>query len=121
MQDSITREITVNAKMDKVFAAITDPQQITQWFPDVVEGKLEVGQQPIFTFTSENHKARVYVEAIKPYSYFSYRWVPGAKGSIEDVLKVPNTLVEFSLEQLEIGTKVTVKESGFSSLPAVTG
>lgn len=118
MQDFITREITVKAEMKKVFTAITDPQQIIKWFPDVVEGSLEVGQQPIFSFTSENHKARIFVESIKPYKYFAYRWVLGTKEVVEDVLKEKNTLVEFFLEELEHGTKVTVKESGFAALPA---
>jgi uncharacterized protein YndB with AHSA1/START domain len=118
MQDSITREITVKAKKERVYAAITDPQQITQWFPDVIEGTLEVGQRPIFSFTSENHKTQIYVEAAKPFEYFAYRWVPGSSGIVGDVLKVPSTLVEFFIEEGDAGTKITVKESGFSLLPA---
>jgi uncharacterized protein YndB with AHSA1/START domain len=33
-------------------------------------------------------------------------------------MKVPNTLVEFFLEEMGTETKVIVKESGFASLPA---
>ena len=117
MQDQIVREITVKASKEKVYAAITDPKQIIKWFPDVVEGSLEVGQRPVFIFTSENHKTSIYVEASKPFEYFSYRWVPGSTGIVGDVLTVPSTLVEFILEDTEAGTKVTVKESGFASLP----
>ena len=118
MQDVITREIIVKAKKERVYAAITDPAQIVTWFPDVVEGgTLEVGQRPIFIFTEENHKTQIYVEAAKPFNYFAYRWVPGGVGIIGNVLAVPNTLVEFFIEEEQNGTKVTVKESGFSSLP----
>ncbi|MDB5204018.1 MAG: Aha1 domain superfamily [Candidatus Taylorbacteria bacterium] len=118
MQDSITCEIIVKANKERVYTAITDPKEITTWFPNVVEGAtLEVGERPIFIFTEENHKTQIYVEAAKPYEYFSYRWVPGSAGIVGDVLTVPNTLVEFFIEEQEDGTKVTVKESGFASLP----
>jgi uncharacterized protein YndB with AHSA1/START domain len=118
MQDIITREITVKAAKERVYKAITDPKEITTWFPDVVEGTLEVGERPVFQFTSENHRTSIYVESAKPFEYFAYRWVPGGAGIIGDVLKVPNTLVEFFIEEAEEGTKITVKESGFASLPA---
>ncbi len=117
MQDTIVREITVKAKKERVYSAITDPKQITQWFPDVIEGTLEVGQQPIFTFNGHG-KVRIYVTSAKPFEYFAYRWVPGSARFVGDVLKVPNTLVEFYIEESGAGTKVTMKESGFSSLPA---
>lgn len=119
MQDAIIREITVKATKERVYKAITDPKEIVTWFPDAVEGgTLEVGQRPIFVFNGENHKAQIYVEAAKPFEYFAYRWVPGSAGIIGDVLAVPNTLVEFHIVESEGRTKVTLKESGFASLPA---
>lgn len=118
MQDAIIREITVKATKERVYKAITDPKEIITWFPDAIEGSLEVGQRPILSFTSQNHKTQLYIEAAKPYEYFAYRWVPGSTGIVGDVLTVPSTLVEFRIEELEEGTKVTVQESGFSSLPS---
>lgn len=118
MQDVITREIMVKANKERVYEALTSPKQIITWFPDAIEGTLEVGQRPVFIFKNQNHKAQIYVEAAKPFEYFAYRWVPGAGGGLGDVLTVPNTLVEFIIEEQDGGTKVTVKESGFSSLPA---
>lgn len=118
MQDSITREITVKAPKERVYKAITDPTEITKWFPDKIEGTLEVGQSPMFIFTEFKHKTSVYIETAKPFEYFSYRWVPGSTGMVGDVRTAPNTLVEFFIEEMEQGTKVTVKESGFAALPA---
>jgi uncharacterized protein YndB with AHSA1/START domain len=119
MQDIITREIIVKAPKERVYAAITEPDQMITWFPDaILNGTLDVGQRPVFCFDGENHKASVYIEAANPFEYFAYRWVPGSAGIIGDVLEVPNTLVEFIIEELETGTRVTVKESGFASLPA---
>lgn len=118
MKDVITREIVVRATQERVYRAITEPAQIVTWFPDAIEGgTLEVGERPIFIFGSENHRSQIYVEASTPYSYFAYRWVPGSGGIVGDVLAVPNTLVEFIIESLVDGTKVTVRESGFASLP----
>jgi uncharacterized protein YndB with AHSA1/START domain len=118
MQDTIIREITVKANKERVYKAITDPKEIVTWFPDAIEGSaLEVGERPILNF-GEHGKSQIYVEAANPFEYFAYRWVPGSVGMIGDVLKVPNTLVEFHIEDLGEGAKVTVKESGFASLPA---
>lgn len=119
MQDVITKEITVKASKERVYEAITDPEQITSWFPDAVEGgSLEAGERPIFQFG--DLKTQIYVEAAKPFNYFAYRWVPGGVAMIGDVLTVANTLVEFFIEELPEGTKVTLKESGFASLPVET-
>lgn len=118
MQDVITREIMVKATQERVYRAISDPQQIVQWFPDeVLGGGLEPGERPIFVFSEHNHKAQTYIEDAKPYEYFAYRWVPGGASFDGDVLENPHTLVEFFIEEIPSGTKVTLKESGFASLP----
>jgi len=115
MQDTIVREITVDAPKKRVFAAISDPEQIIQWFPDAVEGKLEAGEQPVFDF-GEYGKNQVYIEAVEPDDYFAYRWIPGSNHFMGDARTQSNTLVEFRLEETETGTKVTLTESGFASL-----
>jgi len=119
MQDVITRSITVKASKERVFKALTDPKEIVVWFPESVEGgTLEVGQEPIFSFNGGTHKRRVHIEAVNPYDYFAYRWIPNASGEgVGDVLGIPNTLVEFSIEEIGGSTTITMKESGFASLP----
>ena len=119
MQDSIIKEITVKAPKERVYKAISDANELIKWFPDSIEGSMEVGQTPVFVFEGGSHKASVYIEKATPTDYFSYRWVPGGSNSFTgDVSTVPNTLVEFTLEEMGDETKVTVKESGFSKLPA---
>lgn len=115
MQDTIVREISVKADKERVYKAITDPKELIRWFPDAIEGTLEVGQRPILNF-GEHGKNQIYVVAAKPFDYFAYRWIPGSANYIGDVLAVPNTLVEFHIEELGDETKVIVKESGFASL-----
>ena len=118
MQDIIERVITVKAPRERIYKAISQPEEIVKWFPDALEeGTLEVGQNPVFTFNGHG-KARIHVEAARPVEYFAYRWIPGSGPLVDDVLVHPNTLVEFFIEELAEGTKITVKESGFASLPA---
>lgn len=115
MQDLIKKEITVKADAERVYEAIANPKKIIKWFPDSVEGEFKQGERPLLTFG--DLKTRIYVEAAKPFSYFAYRWVPGGIEMLGDVLKADNTLVEFFIEETPEGTKVTLKESGFASLP----
>lgn len=118
MQDAILREITLKTPKERVYQAITDPAQIIHWFPDAIEGSLEVGERAILTFAGHG-KSQIYVVAAQPFEYFAYRWLPGSAGTTDaDILSVPNTLVEFRIEESVEGTKVTLRESGFASLPA---
>jgi uncharacterized protein YndB with AHSA1/START domain len=120
MQDTIERQITIRAAKERVYNAITDPKQITSWFPESIDGTLEVGARPTIDF-GKDHKYQLYVESAQPYDYFAYRWVPanadGSIGFIGDVLAFANTLVEFRLSEDSKGTIVSLKESGFTSLP----
>jgi uncharacterized protein YndB with AHSA1/START domain len=116
MQNTITRELTINASKEKIYKALTDPTQLVQWFPNTIEGTLNVGDRPILGF-GEHGKNQIYVEAAQPFEYFSYRWIPGSNHFIGDVLTKPNTLVEFRLQESNGVTTVTMTESGFNSLP----
>ncbi len=116
MQDKIEREILIKTTKEFVYAAIADPKQIVAWFPDSIEGTLQAGERPLFVF--EGHgKSQTYIQAMQPYDYFAFRWIPGGSDFVGDVLAVPNTLVEFRIEESEGISKVTMMESGFASLP----
>jgi len=117
MQDSIQREIAIKAPKEKVYNAIADPSQIISWFPEAIDGSLDVGERPVFDF-GEYGKNQIYVEAAQPHEYFAFRWVPGGNHVLGDVLTMPHTLVEFRIAESEGVTTVTMVESGFSSLPA---
>ena len=117
MQDKIKRELTIYASKERIYEAIADPEQVTKWFPESLEGAYEVGAQPIFGF-GEHGKNQICIIAAQPHEYFAYRWVPGANHFLGDVLSVPNTLVEFHIEeQVDGSCKVTLTESGFAGLP----
>lgn len=117
MQNTIQREVSIKASKEKVYEAIANPEQVVKWFPNAIEGKYGVGENPVFVF--EGHgKAQVYVVAAKPYEYFAYRWIPGGSDFVGDVTTVPNTLVEFNIKEKEEGMcSVVMTESGFAELP----
>jgi uncharacterized protein YndB with AHSA1/START domain len=118
MQDFIQREIIMNASKERIYAAIATPELLVKWFPETIKGEYKVGERPIFGFGAHGEN-QVYIVAASPHEYFAYRWVPGANHFLGDVLKVPNTLVEFRIAEQPNGRcKVTLKESGFNSLPS---
>jgi uncharacterized protein YndB with AHSA1/START domain len=121
VQDSIEKEFVVRASKERVYAALTTPEQFVKWFSVGVEGKFETGERPIVDF-GEYGKFKIYVVAANPYDYFAYRCVDAStyspQGFFGDALAEPNTLVEFTLTAVSEGTKVHLKESGIAALPA---
>jgi uncharacterized protein YndB with AHSA1/START domain len=117
IQDTIQRELVLRAPKERVFQAIANPMLIVNWFPDKVEGTMSKGERSVFDFTDFG-KVAIHVVASDPHDYFAYRWVPSIGASEDDPLKQPNTLVEFRLEEVSYGTRLTLTESGFASLPA---
>jgi len=117
MQDIIQREIIIKATKERIYDAIANPEQVVMWFPETLEGNYKVGEQSIFGF-GEHGRNQVYIVDARPHEYFAYRWVPGANHFLGDVLSVPNTLVEFRIQEESEGLcKVTLTESGFEELP----
>ena len=117
MQNVIKREIIINARKEKVYDAIANPELVVLWFPKTLEGEYAAGKQPIFGF-GDHGKNQLYIVDAIPHEYFAYRWVPGAAHFLGDVLSVKNTLVEFHIEEQENSScKVTLTESGFAELP----
>ncbi|MFC3192623.1 SRPBCC family protein [Marinicella sediminis] len=118
MQNIIERSIRIQASKAAIYAALTEADKLTQWFPSSVEGDLTPGSQPLFGF-GEHGKSRVSIVAAEPHHYFAYRWVPGANHCEGDVSLVATTLVEFRISEAEGGfCEVKVTESGFNELPA---
>lgn len=118
--DVILREITIQAGIEKVFSAVTDPAQFAVWFSNGVEGDFNQGSQPVID-EGKYGKFRLAIIANQSPSYFAFRWVSGSQwvpqGFTQDPLSHPNTLVEFFFEDQGESTLVRVKESGFASLP----
>lgn len=116
----ISQSIVISGAIERVYQAIANADDFAKWFSESVEGDFSVGSTPIID-EGKYGKFRLAIIAAEPPSYFAWRWVSGMafvpQGFVGDVLSHPNTLVEFFLESVEGGTRVTVKESGWESLP----
>ena len=120
MQDRIEKSIDLKAPVARVWRAITDYTEFSQWFRVKLDGPFVVGElsRGHMTYPGHEHMAWLAeIRAIDPDRLFSLTWHPCAVEVGVDYSNEPSTLVEFSLEPIEGGTRLHVVESGFSSLP----
>lgn len=119
--DKIEKQTVLRAPIARVWRAISSAQQFGAWFRVALEGEFVEGStiRGHITYPGYEHlTAELFIEAIRPPSYFSYRWHPHAIDPNVDYSHEPTTLVEFELEEVEGGTRLTVRESGFDRIPA---
>jgi uncharacterized protein YndB with AHSA1/START domain len=118
VQDTVERQLVIPFARQRVWDAITKPEQIAQWFCDSITMELEPGA-PMVLRWDEHGTHRGQVETVDPPARFAFRWTPSGETNTDTPFAdVPTTLVEFTLEETPEGTRVTVLESGFSMLPA---
>lgn len=119
--DRIEKQIDLKAPRSRVWQALTDAEQFGTWFGMKLEAAFVLGK-PNFgrvTYPGYEHlKLQLHVERMEAESQFAFRWHPHAIDVTVDYSNEPMTLVEFTLEELPNGTRLTVVESGFDRLPA---
>src|ERR1700730_14282973 len=118
--DRIEKEIVLRAPRSRVWRALADAEEFGAWFGMKLEGTFAPGARahgqialPHGTVTVE-----IAVERMEPESRMSYRWHPYPVEPGVDYSREPTTLVEFQLEDVAEGTRLTVVESGFDRIPA---
>ena len=103
--DEVRREMTVAASRERVWGAITRADQLVRWFPDkIAEVDLRPGGAIRIEWQDGDFDDGT-VEMVEEPSRFAFRWHGGGFDS-------PETLVQFTLETVEGGTRVVVVESG---------
>jgi len=119
--DRIVKEIVLKAPRTRVWRALTDTAEFGAWFGARLQGQFKPGTQVKGQMTIPGHEEKVFdcvVDRVEPENLFSYRWHPCSGDPKADHSNEPRTLVEFRLEDIPNGTKLTVIESGFDALPA---
>jgi uncharacterized protein YndB with AHSA1/START domain len=119
--DRIVKSIELNAPVSRVWMALTDHKQFSQWFRVNLESPFVPGQttRGRITYPGYEHLVmEVVVQKIEPQRLFSFTWHPYAIDPKVDYSKEKPTLVEFRLEKTAAGTRLHVTESGFDSIPA---
>jgi len=116
---TVRRTIQINATPEKVWAAITEPALISQWF-----GRAEFagsGPGAVGTLTWDDHGSfPVRIEAVDAPRSITYRWSnDDALGTPPETLdEATSTVFTFSLEAMDVGTQLTVVETGFENTSA---
>lgn len=112
----IKKSIVINAPVDIVFKAITDPTELTNWFPDQAILEPRIGGKVRFTFNKDSSKEidRDYspegiIKEFIPNKRVSYTW------QHKDLPEFPETIVTWELEEIDHNkTRVVLNHSGFT-------
>ncbi len=139
--DRIEKQVRLRASISRVWQAITDAREFSQWFGIELEGDFVAGVSLTGTFSRMFDEAAILeqqkrlglvvssirapeknfvfctVERIEPKRYFSFRWIPYGIDAEADAKAEPTTLVEFFLEEIPDGTMLKIVESGFDRVP----
>jgi uncharacterized protein YndB with AHSA1/START domain len=118
--DSIQRSTVLKAAPARVWRALSDSAEFGSWFGVRLEGAFAPGAKVRGRVTHKGYEhvvMEIVIERMEPQELFSWRWHPNAVDPAQDYSAEPMTLVEFRLEQVPEGTKLTVTESGFDQVP----
>ncbi|MEM9491343.1 MAG: SRPBCC family protein [Myxococcota bacterium] len=122
MGDRIEKQIELKAPIDRVWRALTDHEEFGAWFRVKLDGPFAVGEVTTGRITYEgyeNMKWRSRVEFMEAPHRFVFTWPnPEDPTDEQELASAPETRVEFRLEEIPGGTRLTVIESGFEMLPA---
>ncbi|WP_280348912.1 SRPBCC domain-containing protein [Nocardia neocaledoniensis] len=110
--DQIVRTVELAHPPAKVWAAITTAEGLASWFGNTAEIDLRPGGDMRMTW-KEGFSADMRVERVEEPSVFGYTWPINGLPD-EDPRR---TYVEFTLEPVGVGTRLTVVETGFAQLP----
>jgi uncharacterized protein YndB with AHSA1/START domain len=114
---TIEREVRVDASPATVFAVLTSPEHLKEWWPDeaIVEpipgatGELVFGDRS----SPGAHIPQLTVVEAVPHRLFSFRWTH-SKG--EEAREGNSLLVTFELSASDGGTLLRMTESGFREM-----
>lgn len=120
--DRIEKTVDLEAPIERVWRAITDHEEFGAWFRVKLDGPFAVGQVTTGHITYEGYehmKWRSTVECMEAPHRFAFTWPhPEDPADEESLIGAPETRVEFRLEAIPGGTRLTIIESGFEALPA---
>lgn len=110
--DRIARTVQLAHPPAAVWAALTTAEGLASWFGDEAVIDLRPGGSARMAWASGD-TAEMRVERVEEPAVFAYTWrIHGLPA--DDPRR---TYVEFTLERVEGGTRLTVVETGFAQLP----
>lgn len=111
VQDTIERQITVPAPIERVWQLVIDPQHLSRWYPGA---RLDprVGAAATFDCGADAPYHGI-VEQVEPPRRLAWRWCLAAGVAVG---QGPTTRVEIALTPAGEDTRVRLIESGFAAL-----
>lgn len=108
---AVTKTLTVAAPIERVWQAITTPNEIAHWLgmEHVFIDELTVGGAMRFEVEGGGDEPAIFT-VVEPPTHLAYHWTP-------EVGQPMRTLVTFLLAPGDGGTHITVTEAGFEALP----
>ena len=110
--DRIERTLELVHPPARVWAALTTAEGLGTWFGNTATVDLRPGGEARLTWASGD-AATLRIERVEEPTAFGFTW--GIYGLAEDDPR--RTYVEFTLQPVATGTRLTVIESGFAQLP----
>lgn len=108
----IRRQVVMPVTPERLWAALTDPDQMVGWFGARVEWELKPGSPARF-HGDDGHDRAGRVEVVRPGRHLRFRWWPDPSGGAAAALEVAEaevTEVSYVLEAVPDGTRLTVQE-----------
>ena len=118
--DRIEKSIVLHAPRARVWRALASAEEFGAWFGVKLEGAFAAGARVTGRITIPGYEhvtMDITIERMEAERLFSYRWHPYAVEPGVDYSGEPTTLVEFRLDDVAGGTRLTVVESGFERIP----
>ena len=119
--DRIEKRILLRVPRPRAWRAIATAAEFGAWFGLKLDAEFVPGQDVLGRIVEppgfEHIPLSLMVESVEPESRFAFRWHPYAIDPAHDYSGEPTTLVEFLLEDVPEGTRLTVIESGFDQIP----
>ncbi|MGI9822900.1 SRPBCC domain-containing protein [Agromyces sp. Marseille-Q5079] len=110
---SVRRTIRIAAPVDKVWRAVTEPEQISRWFGRTELDGAGPGARGSITFEGYG-RVPLAIESVDAPRLITYRWGnDDAAGHLPEELDDHSTVFTFTLEAVADGTELTVVETGF--------
>ncbi len=129
--DRIEKTVELRAPLRRVWDAIGDATAFGAWFGADFDGPFVAGARltgrirpttvdPEVARLQAPHEGKAFeivVEAVEPLRRLAFRWHPFAIDPATDHTREPTTLVELALEEMDGGTRLRIRESGFDRIP----
>ena len=118
--DAVDREVTVPAAPAEVWPAVTHSDEVSAWFGAEAELDVRPGGRGVFRWPDGTER-QVVVEDVEPARKLSFRWLPFQRTPDGEMVTLPSTRVEITLDEVSGGTRVRVVEHRAFALGTLRG